>query len=277
MELRTILLVISALVPAVALCIYTFKKDRAEKEPLWLLLLLLGAGVLTCFPAAEISGFLSDSVHSFFEAMGEEKNGAVYLSSGLYRLYHAVDNFGAVAFVEEGLKWIALLIFTVKSKNFNSLFDGMIYAIFVSLGFAGFENILYVLNYGWTTALLRAFTAVPGHLFDAVLMGYYYSMWHVTNKAKIQETDLKQKEIVPRNSKPFKSGHLLALSLIVPIMAHGFYDYACSVDTSLSTIIFYIFLAILYIYCFGKIRKFSKADMSDNSFAAIMVYHKYKN
>ncbi len=183
MDARNILLVLSALTPAVALCIYIFKKDRAEKEPWWLLLLLLSAGVLICFPAGELNSFFTGKLTSVFETMGTAEGDTVYLSPFLYRLYLFFRYFGIVAIVEESLKWTALLLLTSKSKHFNSLFDGMIYAIFVSLGFAGFENIIYVMNYGWNVAVMRAFTAVPGHMFDAVFMGYYYSMWHVTNKA----------------------------------------------------------------------------------------------
>ena len=99
-------------------------------------------------------------------------------------LYVAVDMFIGVALVEEGFKWLTLVFFTKKSKEFNCLFDGMIYAIFVSLGFAALENILYVLNNGWVNAATRAILSVPGHMFFAVMMGYYYSRWNIFAKAR---------------------------------------------------------------------------------------------
>lgn len=276
MNIPSILMIIAALAPAIALCVYVFKKDRVEKEPLWLLILLLISGVLICFPVVEISSFLGDTFSEYFAQFGTEEFDGIYLSPFMYRVYQFFDNFGAVALVEEGFKWLALLIITSKSKHFNCVFDGMIYAIFVSLGFAGYENILYVLGNGWSVALMRSFTAVPGHMFNAVLMGYFYSMWHVTNVAKKQETKLIENRIIPRRTARFKSGHLLVLSLIVPILTHGFYDYNCSLGSTASMIVFFVFLVGLYFYCFGKIKRLSKNDMSDKGFASSMVYKKHK-
>lgn len=277
MNIQTILLVISALVPAIALCIYVYKKDRVEKEPLWLLILLLISGVVICFPVVAVGGPLGDAITNFFGQFGTGQGNDIFLSPFLYRVYLFFDNFFAVALVEEGFKWLAMIIITSKSKHFNCVFDGMIYAIFVSLGFAGYENILYVLGNGWQLAIIRALTAVPGHMFDAVIMGYFYSMWRITTDAKKQESLLIRKNIVKRSKAPFKSAHLLAFSLIVPILTHGFYDYNCSVATTFSMIIFFAFLIGLYVYCFGKIKKMSKTDMSYKSVAASLVYKKYKN
>ena len=43
-------LIYAALLPAIVLGIFIYKKDRTEKEPLGLLLTLLVAGVVICSP-----------------------------------------------------------------------------------------------------------------------------------------------------------------------------------------------------------------------------------
>ena len=84
--------------------------------------------------------------------------------------------FGVVAFSEEGAKYFLLKRRTWNSAAFNCQFDGVVYAVFVSLGFALWENISYVLMYGLSTALVRAVTAVPGHACFGVFMGVWYGL-----------------------------------------------------------------------------------------------------
>jgi RsiW-degrading membrane proteinase PrsW (M82 family) len=52
----------------------------------------------------------------------------------------------------------------------------IVYASFVALGFACFENLLYVSDTGVFTGVVRAFTAIPGHVCDGVLMGSYLAL-----------------------------------------------------------------------------------------------------
>ena len=82
--------------------------------------------------------------------------------------------------------------------------DGIVYAVCVGLGFAAFENLMYVVGVGdWlSTAILRALLAVPGHYAFAILMGYYYSVYHFVDH----------------------SPKVAACVLLVPIIAHGAYD-----------------------------------------------------
>ena len=78
--------------------------------------------------------------------------------------------FILVGLVEEGSKWIILKSFTWKNKEFNYIYDAIVYAVFVSLGFAALENIIYVLNGGITTAITRTIFSIPGHTFFGVFM-----------------------------------------------------------------------------------------------------------
>ena len=269
------ILIILALIPAVALCIYVYKKDRVEKEPIGLLLCLLILGAGTCIPGAEIESFLADKMHEIFRHIGTNEGGVIYLGSFWYRVYALIDNFINVALVEEGLKFLVLLFVTKGNKNFNSMFDGMIYAIFVSIGFAAYENVGYALDYGFDTALGRAFTAVPGHMFFAVIMGYYYSYWHLFTKVASVERDLQERDLISMDYKPKKTGTLLARALIMPVLAHGFYDYCLFIDSTVALLAFNVFLMLMYFHCFAKIRKFSAKDNYTNNLAISMIVRKH--
>ena len=185
--LNEILLFFAAVFPAIALCVYVFKKDRAEKEPIGLLFGLFALGALICFPAAMAEEAVLDAIVEVFKSFGRVEDGIVKLSSTAYTFYNIAENFVGIALVEEGLKFLVLYLVTKNNKNFNSLFDGLIYSVFVSLGFAALENVLYVTDSGFHLAIIRGVLSVPGHMFFAVIMGYYYSMWNLYGKANSLE------------------------------------------------------------------------------------------
>ena len=81
-NLNEILLVCAALLPAIVLCIYTFRKDSVEKEPLGLLLCLLALGCVICYPAAEIESAISKLLLKIFTPFGR-KVGEKLLLSGM--------------------------------------------------------------------------------------------------------------------------------------------------------------------------------------------------
>ncbi len=275
MELNEILLVCAALIPAIALCIYVYKKDRVEKEPIGLLLGLLVLGALSCYPAAELEGVVGGWIRDIFVPYGRVENGVLHLSSTMFKIYSAVRYFLCVGLIEEGIKFLILYMVTKDNKNFNCLFDGMIYAIFVSLGFAALENVFYVLRYGWQTAIARAYLSVPGHMFFAVLMGYYYSRWHMYKLAKKQELQLKQLGLIPLDAKEFSGVGSIIMALLLPIAVHGFYDFCCTWDSLVMNIVFAVFMGILYVQCFSKISEMSKCDMKDSTASSVLVLTKY--
>lgn len=202
-------------------------------------------------------------------------DGEASISRGAYYAYQATNAFIGVALIEELGKFVFLFLATRKNKNFNSLFDGLIYAVFTSLGFAALENVLYAVNNGWSVAIIRMVTAVPAHMFFGVLMGYYYSWWHMHEKAAARERELKAAGYITANAREFSGKKYLGLSLLIPVLVHGFYDFCCFVGETWAVLTFYGFLIFLYIYCFGKVRKMSKADTDDNSFTAAMIVRKY--
>ncbi len=218
---------IAAVLPAVLILIYVFVKDRTEREPAGLLISLVLLGfVATVF--AVIAETIGEIIFSFIPFSSEDR-----------------ENFWkyllVVGLSEEFFKYICMRFRTWNNKNFNCSFDGVVYAVFVSLGFALLENILYVFNGGLSTAIIRAFTAIPGHAAFGVFMGVFYT---VAKRFKMQ-------------------GNLVAASafetvaVAIPTLIHGIYDYS----TTLQTIWLFIFFIIaLFIVAFIMIRHMSKQD-----------------
>ena len=114
-------------------------------------------------------------------------------------------------------------------------------SLFVALGFAFFENILYVLEGGVATAFTRAITAVPGHAADGVFMGYFLGL------AKLY--DLHGKEDLRKKN--------MALSIIVPMILHGIYDYLLFLKIPALVLVFYVLVIVLYIFAIRQINKTS--------------------
>lgn len=273
--MNNILLTIAAVIPAIILVVYIYKKDSAEKEPPKLLAALLFSGVIIAIPVSWLEGIADSTIYNLFLPLTYEQNGDLLLPSQLYYIYEWVDNTIGVALIEEGFKWLALYWITSKNKNFNSLFDGVIYATFVSLGFAGFENILYCLEYGWGTAIARMITAVPAHTFFGIIMGYYYTSWHMLAKARRQEIFYINSGMLHYNKELFSGKKMLVLSVIVPTLIHGYYDFCCSVEEFWATIFFYMLMSGLYIFCFARVRKLSVMDGMDHHIVNAMLWRKY--
>ncbi len=270
--MNTVLLIIAAVLPAVLLCKYVYKMDRVEKEPRGLLVILFLAGVVSCFPAAAIEGILGEITDGAFT--GLLSLGVPF--SALDTAYDVITYFIGVALVEEALKWLCLIFITKNNKNFNCLFDGLIYAVFVSLGFAAFENILYVLRYGWVNAFMRGVLSVPGHMFFAVMMGYYYSRWILLERTSEAEKELEALGLIEKREYPsFDCRRDRLMSLIVPILFHGTYNFCCSKGSLIWTMVFYAFVIFMYVHCFGKIKEMSLKDTPSGKKAARLLLDKY--
>lgn len=275
MGIEQILLVIAALVPAVFLCIYIYRKDKADKEPIGTLLLLLLCGVVIVAPVLLVSSILGGICQGLFPTLNFAPTGEIYGDKSTYILYQFVHATVEVALVEEGFKWLVLMLFAKKCKHFNSLFDGIIYAVFVSLGFAAFENVLYVLQNGWATAIMRAVLSVPGHMFFAVLMGLFFSDYYMTGLAHKTEVECKRKGLLIANQPEFSETKPLVLSLLVPTLAHGLFDFFLFVGTPLCLIAYAALVVGLYIFCFKRIKSTSRQDTHARLCVLKMLEAKY--
>ena len=221
-------LLILALAPVLIIAAYIYFRDKYEKEPIRLLLFALIAGGLTVIPILFLEGFL-DKYTNFFPGL----------------LSAAWKAFVVAAFSEELFKYLALYLLIWKSPEFNEKFDGIVYATYVSLGFAAVENILYVMEGGITTGIMRAITAVPAHAIFGITMGFYFGMAKFYEK---QRAELKWK------------------ALAFPILLHGIYDFILFTGIAWLTIVFFSFVIYLYISGLKRIKELSKQSIYNTDY-----------
>ena len=222
--------ILAAVIPAVVLLRYIYRHDTIEREPPGLLCVLLLMGVA----AALCAGVLESIAQTILTLLVDP-------DSPVFTILLA---FLVVAAVEEGTKYWLLKRSTWNHPAFNYRFDGIVYAVFVSLGFAAYENIQYVLHYGLSVALPRAFLAVPGHMSFAVCMGIYYG------RAKLCE-GWGDYDGVRKN---LRTGYLFAVFL------HGFYDACAMIGTTRATILFLAFVALMFFKVYRQVKRESLTD-----------------
>ncbi len=228
--LYNVILIAAAIIPAVFLMIQVHRMDRLEPESPALLRRLVVVGVLSSLLALVLERILSALL-----------NLALSPDTGAYNI---ILYFIIVAFSEEGSKYLFLYKNTWNTSEFNCQYDGVVYAVFVSLGFALWENISYVLNYGFSTALVRAVTAIPGHACFGVFMGVFYG-------AARKYSDFGQGAL---------STVLKILAVLVPALLHGAYDYIASLEQMQSGWYFAIFIALLFALSYFTAVTASKKD-----------------
>ncbi len=227
-----------ALIPVAGLLVFIYLNDRKEKEPFKLLIGLFFAGMGTVVTAiiAEFVGQLILDLIFPYESVFK----AIVLATLI------------VGPAEEVGKYLVLRLITWKNKNFDHNYDAIVYAVFVSLGFAALENVGYVFQTGIGTAILRMFTSVPGHACFAVFMGFFYS------KAKYASlTNNKGKCVLYK-----------FLAILVPTAIHGVYDAILFggdatgeiVLTGISLLIWIAYVIALFTFSIIIIIKSAKND-----------------
>lgn len=230
-----------ALLPVAILMFYIFKRDT-EKEPIKEIWIAFGFGVLSVFvswcfsvPAGNIGLYSEDPTTII---------GTIW------------ESFMGAAIPEEIAKFIMLWLFMRRCKEYDQYMDGIVYAVCISLGFAAFENIMYIFKYGneWlSTGIIRALTAVPGHYCNGVLMGYYYSKVRLSHFCTFKDR---------------------AMILVAPIITHGIYDALLfstraldntELDILILPIIalFIYFVYKLHKYCLKRINETVEQDKLD--------------
>ena len=212
-----IVLIAAAIIPALFLMIRIYKIDHLEKESGPLLRKLVVAGILSSLIA-----LVEERVLSYLLAN--------FVSYGSLA-YNVILYFVVVAVSEESSKYLMLFRNSWNTPEFNCVFDGVVYAVFVSLGFALWENISYVLNYGIYSAFARALTAIPGHACFGVFMGVFYS----AAKKYERYGDISSMSICR------------FMAILVPVLLHGIYDFIATMETDGFNYVFIIFVAILFI------------------------------
>lgn len=251
--LSSFILLSIAILPVAGLLIFIYFQDKYQKEPIksllkaffggWLAVVMDIGLVTTINYSIGLLPLLSDTV--FY------------------------DSFLTAAIPEEMCKFLIFMIFIWRDKNFDEYFDGIVYATFISLGFACVENIEYVFMYGFGAGVSRALFAVPGHFLFGVLMGYFLSLAKFT---------------------PEKRKKHIFLGLLFAIIAHGLYDWLLMFVDRLSNIgsdfayvvsgiVYQAFLAgdvLLWIFGMKLVRKHQRNSLQQAEENAETVESEFK-
>lgn len=208
-----------ALAPIVIILLTIYIKDKYEKEPVKLALTGTLYGIIISIPITFTEKYITNFAPN---------------ANSIY--YPFFISFIVASFVEETYKYIILKFLIWKNNNYNEPFDGILYAVYISLGFAMIENILYVFNPiigGLYTAIARAIFSIPAHAIFGVYMGYYLSKEKFLKKIKI-------------------------FSILVPIFIHGIYDLLLFTKIKYSNIFFIMFFVYITIISLKRINKYIK-------------------
>jgi len=208
-----------AISPAILIVVYFFFRDRFP-EPPRIVFYTFALGVLSIIPISILNIFLD------------------FYGDSLNTSYFAKDfyfNFLRAAFHEELYKFLILIYFCSRHTEFNEPMDAIIYGIAVSLGYAAFENVGYVVghanfNYTWKElAFIRVLPTLM-HGVNGSIMGLLLS-----------------KILFDKRSDHTK----LILALVIPVFFHGIYNQLIQYVTLVSILM----LLIASIYVFILIRR----------------------
>lgn len=223
--------IVAAVGPAVALMLFVYQHDKIEKEPIGMLARLALFGALSAILAGIIEGIGMGALDALLAP-----------GSAVYIIFLA---FLVIAVTEEGVKYIFLKKISWRSPYFNFRFDAIVYAVFVSLGFAALENVMYIVGYGLSVAPARALLAIPGHMSFAVFMGYYYGRARLAANYGDQAGSRRNQW----------------LAYIIAVLLHGFYDTCAMIGTGIAVMVFLAFVIAMFIIVFVTLRKESKEDV----------------
>ncbi len=187
-------LLLSAIAPVFLVIIYIYIKDKYEKEPKRLMLIAFLLGAVISIIITSLMYYVFDYILPLDD------------HTSLLQLF--IKAFLVVALTEEFSKYVIVRYFAQTQKAFNEPFDGIVYAVMVSMGFAATENIVYVFDSGFETAFLRAITAIPAHATFGILMGYFMG------KAKFSKNKIV----------------LNLTGLLLAVIFHGTYDFFLFID-----------------------------------------------
>jgi len=215
------ILITLAIIPIIVIAIIMYKADKIEKEPKRELLKAFLMGVVSVVLTLIISFVFKIDTYDY--------------SDNYFKIF--IYSFFGISLIEELSKWLCTYLFLRKNKNFDYIFDGIVYSVFIALGFATIENLLYTISGGVSTGIIRAITTVPAHVFFAISCGYFMTMYKTENK-KI----------------------FLLLSILIPFILHGFYDFCLLTSNIIFFYIYLIFIVSLYSFSIYRVRKTMDED-----------------
>lgn len=219
MDLR---LVVIAVAPAIALGLAFYLTDRFDREPLHLLTKVFVFGALSVIPIMIVGQFLV-SLDFFTGLLGT-----------------AFTAFIIAGLTEEFFKREVVLRIAYKNPAFDEKLDGIIYAVFASLGFATVENIIYVFTHFSTdpyVGIYRGLLSVPAHALLGITMGYYLSLAKFSYNKNFERVYLRK-------------------ALLVPAVLHGIFNFILMADIAILLIFFIPYVFYLWFTNLKKLNRY---------------------
>ena len=136
-----------AVIPIILLLMYIYKKDK-NKEPIGLLKKIFIWGLICFVPILIIEGIFT----LFFDI---EDN------SNYFRLF--LTTLFGIGLIEEFFKWIVVYKITFNNKEFDEVYDAIVYSVCSSL----FNNVSSEFSSAWT-GVANAIPAFPVSIADNV-------------------------------------------------------------------------------------------------------------
>lgn len=228
---------IISLIPVFLIIFLMYKLDLIEKESLRTLIAVFLGGCVSYLMVKFISKLFE--IFLPFITNYENDEFSVMLIA-----------FSAIAFIEEFSKYFILNILTWKDKEFNEVYDGVLYGVLISLGFAVVENYFYLVNADLSVLITRCIFSVPAHAAFGVIMGYYYG--YAKYYKSIDFT---------------KSRYLLNkyCGFFVAMILHGIYDYILSSTFEYKIYVFLAFILIMIIFVIIKVIELIKYKLTFNT------------
>jgi protease PrsW len=222
-------LLIIAIFPGIALALGAYLTDRYDREPIHLLLKVFLFGGLSVIPAGIIEQILT-MINPFAGMLGVIFT--AFIIAGL---------------TEEFTKRSVVMRFAFKNPAFDEKLDGIIYAVFASLGFATAENILYVV-FRFTSnpyiGISRGLLSVPAHMLFAITMGYYLSLAKFCTDERLCRFYYRK-------------------SLTVPLLLHGTFDFLLMINQGIFLVIFVPFVIYLWVVNLRKLNQYYRESKSN--------------
>ncbi|NCS92726.1 MAG: PrsW family intramembrane metalloprotease [Leptospira sp.] len=212
LENEIFLLAIAILPGLIYVSIY-YNLDKHRKEPIGIILKAFFWGAAVVLPIGILQTFIPEDG---------------FADNFLLQLTYMVL---VVGFTEEFGKWLVTRFYSFRKSNFDELTDGLVYGASAGGGFAVFENIFYVMENGFETAVLRSVLSVPGHIFWGSISGFWLA------KFKFQGIG-----VLP----------MLSYGLGVAIVSHGLFNTFLSFDYTI------VLAPVVVLYCGWLTKKYFK-------------------
>ena len=224
-----------SILPIIIIAIFIYNKDK-HKEPLKLLIELFIGGLLSTFLVLLITIILKIIYPK-----------VTIINTSISNIQLFINIFITIGLTEELSKWLVTYKLSYHNKEFDELYDIIIYSVFVSLGFATLENILYVTtsNTAVSTALIRGIFSIPAHTSLGIIMGSFLGL------SKIAEM----------NKNYYEKKQNILYSILIPVELHTIYDFCSITNNYYLSIFFYIFIIILFVFAIIIIKQFTHKNI----------------